>query len=295
MISTSACPLAHPDRLTISWMIDARFGVLWSSPAAPTVAQTGTVVAGGAGHATEAAVPRRVEICPVEKSGALSAACPWMVSTVVSDCTSFAVNWTYAFAMAAPRAMGSPAKRIPTVWFEPSKTSSRSLLVRDTEPVALSSASSLLAATRTSTVLGLLVVQDEVSKLVHVDRQPRVPPVNPWDWQVCPARSLPSQVSAPSRTPLPQVWQPVQLEVLRVHEEVQLTLPPVQPRLEQVAPPRSEPSHCSLPSRTPFPQVCVPREISYTLPSFSFGSVSLSTPRAQMYRSFTAGFTLLGA
>src|SRR5262245_35439083 len=97
------------------------------------------------------------------------------------------------------------------IWFTPSKTNSRSLLERETEPVVTSSsASSELAATRTSTVLGFPEVHPEVLNAVQLAAQARLPPPKPWDWQVWPPRSLPSQVSPASRTPLPQAAHPVQ-------------------------------------------------------------------------------------
>jgi hypothetical protein len=60
--------------------------------------------------------------------------------------------------MVAPWGMSTPTKRIPTVCSLLSRTSSRSLLESPTLPVACSSASSELAATRTS----MLTVANEV-------------------------------------------------------------------------------------------------------------------------------------
>src|SRR5262245_21462726 len=102
---------------------------------------------------------------------------------------------------------------MPTIWFAPSNTNSRSLRERETEPVATSSsASSELAATRTSTLLGLLVEHPVVLNAVQLEAQARVPPLKPRDWQVWPPRSLPSQVSPASRTLYPHAVQPVQVE-----------------------------------------------------------------------------------
>ena len=56
MITVSALPGAHPGRLTTSWITDARFGVSWSGPEAPTGCH------GGTGQATEAVVRGREEM-----------------------------------------------------------------------------------------------------------------------------------------------------------------------------------------------------------------------------------------
>ena len=56
--------------------------------------------------------------------------------------------------MVAFRGSSISLKRSPTVWSLPSYTNSRSLLVRYILPLAASSASSELAVTRTSTIVG---------------------------------------------------------------------------------------------------------------------------------------------
>ena len=44
-----------------------------------------------------------------------------------------------------------------------------------------------------------------VSNAAHPAAHPSIPPSKPWLTQSCPARSIPSQTSAPSTIPLPQV------------------------------------------------------------------------------------------
>src|SRR5262245_35151926 len=83
---------AQPDRLTISWITGARSGVRWPAPASPMIDQ------GTGDHATDATVFGRDDrFWTANVNGAvLSAACPWIVSVVTSDCFSSAVNWTQA-------------------------------------------------------------------------------------------------------------------------------------------------------------------------------------------------------
>src|SRR5262245_32711621 len=93
---------------------------------------------------------------------------------------------------------------MPTVWSELSNTSSRSGLFSQTSPEEISSASSVVLPTRrSSTFVVVVVVQPEVSKAEQLAWQRRVPPLNPWDWQVWPLSWLPSQTSVASRIPFP--------------------------------------------------------------------------------------------
>ena len=68
-IMTSAFPLAHPVRFTISWITGASSGVRWLAPAWPAVHAAGA-------HAVDAVVRGRPEMFPFEplKPDALSAA-----------------------------------------------------------------------------------------------------------------------------------------------------------------------------------------------------------------------------
>ena len=71
----------------------------------------------------------------------------------------------------ASRGTATAGNRIPIVWNPASSTSSRSVLIRSTIPDGASSASSALAATRTSTVFtvpGMVVVVELVVVLVLV-------------------------------------------------------------------------------------------------------------------------------
>ena len=81
MMITSALPLTQPARFTISWMIGARLGVRWSTPAAPMVIQeTGD-------HCTAAVVLALEDMFRVDvaKAGALSLLWPSIRSEVAPD------------------------------------------------------------------------------------------------------------------------------------------------------------------------------------------------------------------
>ena len=88
-IMTSALPLAHPERLTTSWIGPVRSGVRWFGPASPRFHGTGDQL-------VAAVVRGRVETLPLVrvKVVGLLAACPRKVRLVVSLCDSLALNWT---------------------------------------------------------------------------------------------------------------------------------------------------------------------------------------------------------
>ena len=119
----------------------------WAVPRWPAVGQAAGL------QPTVAVVRVRLDTLRLVETNVagLSAACAAIVSVVVAVVTSSVVNWSQARTTVAPEGTDKDGKRMPTVWFdEPSTTSSRSLLVSETEPLVFSSASSLLAAGRAS-------------------------------------------------------------------------------------------------------------------------------------------------
>ncbi len=89
-ISESALPSVQPGRSTISCSTEARSGVCWSTPRAPTVGQPAGL------QATAAAVRVRPETSfdAVVKPGASSVACPAMVRLAGAVCGSSVSNCT---------------------------------------------------------------------------------------------------------------------------------------------------------------------------------------------------------
>src|ERR671937_724412 len=87
-MKASALPLVQPGRLTTSCTSEARLGVRWSAPAAPSVAHA------GGDQEAEALVRARAELLAVavEKVAALSTASAFSVSVVASDCASSTAN-----------------------------------------------------------------------------------------------------------------------------------------------------------------------------------------------------------
>ena len=85
---TSALPLAHPGRLTISWITALRSGVRWFAPTWPAVHATGAQL-------VAAVVRGRVEMPPLAepKFSGLSAAWPRRTRLVATLCDSLALNW----------------------------------------------------------------------------------------------------------------------------------------------------------------------------------------------------------
>src|SRR6185295_2683381 len=81
------------------------------------------------------------------------------------------------------------------------------LIVLVTPVVLLSGIATAGAAEKVRTWLPVPEVQLVVTKAEQVPLQESVPPVKPWLTQVWPARSVPSQVSVPSRRLLPQTGE----------------------------------------------------------------------------------------
>src|SRR5262245_37750402 len=92
-------------------------------------------------------------------------------------------------------------------------------------------------------------VHAAASKLSHVLAQASVPGASPTSVHEVAV----SQTSAPSRTPLPQVPQPL-VSIMHVEEQASEPLSKPPPIDVQVAPLRLVPSHCSPASRMPLPQ-----------------------------------------
>src|SRR5439155_201445 len=109
-IMTSALPLAHPGRLTTSWITALRSGVRSFAEVSPELHATGA-------QPVAAVVRVRVETSPLvaPKAGGLSAACPWRTRLVATLWAVRAVNWRYAAVMVEPAGMVRPVQRMPTV------------------------------------------------------------------------------------------------------------------------------------------------------------------------------------
>lgn len=112
MIMTMEFPEVHLGRLTISCMIEFRFGVCCAVPMSPAFVQEMGVqetlldVRG-------LAETLRAIVLNAEAFGLASAAI--FNLTVVLDVSS-TLNWMYAFVIVAPCGMVTPVKRIPITW-----------------------------------------------------------------------------------------------------------------------------------------------------------------------------------
>src|SRR4029450_4420974 len=122
MMSTSAFPETQPGPVTTPETTEFRPLVRWSVPAAPTLDQ------GSGLQPIAAPVLGRALMLPLSDANVvgLSEACPRIVNAFASLLTSSTWNWTYARVTVAPCGTRTPVNRRPTIWFDPSYTSSRS-------------------------------------------------------------------------------------------------------------------------------------------------------------------------